>query len=261
MTSSTGLPALTMMMIGRGLASAATKSGMVLAGTKRPSDPCVGDQFVGPRAMAIVDRDAEAFSRGVARQIRAHGGESKDADVSLLSHVSSLAFPDDAVARMKCEIRRMLVDGNRGNAFRSPVRGVKRLSHPLAVTLSVRVYYEDTDFSGCVYHASYLRFLERGRTEWLRGHGFAHRDFAESSGVFFAVRSLQIDYLGPALMDDCLASRPAFPLCAERQSSFGNGSFVATGQLVTAQVLVAAIRDGRPMRIPASLRRLLNSSS
>ena len=78
------------------------------------------------------------------------------------------------------------------------------MSHPPAVTLSVRVYYEDTDFSGCVYHASYLRFLERGRTEWLRGHGFAHRDFAESSGVFFAVRSLQIDYLAPALMDDLL---------------------------------------------------------
>ena len=79
------------------------------------------------------------------------------------------------------------------------------MSHPPAGALSVRVYYEDTDFSGCVYHASYLRFLERGRTEWLRGHGAAHRDFAESSGVFFAVRSLQIDYLAPALMDDMLS--------------------------------------------------------
>jgi acyl-CoA thioester hydrolase len=52
-----------------------------------------------------------------------------------------------------------------------------------ADAFAIRVYYEDTDFSGLVYHASYLRFLERGRTEWLRGHGFSHRDFAQSSGL------------------------------------------------------------------------------
>ena len=75
--------------------------------------------------------------------------------------------------------------------------------HP-ADALWVRVYYEDTDFSGRVYHASYLRFLERGRTEWLRRRGFAHRDLAENSGVVFAVRSLQIEYLAPAMMDDLL---------------------------------------------------------
>ena len=83
--------------------------------------------------------------------------------------------------------------------------GVSGVSHPPSGALSIRVYYEDTDFSGRVYHASYLRFLERGRTEWLREHGFAQRDFAESSGVFFAVRSLQIDYLAPAIMDDMLS--------------------------------------------------------
>ena len=71
-------------------------------------------------------------------------------------------------------------------------------------SLDVRVYYEDTDFSGRVYHASYLRFLERGRTEWLRRRGFEHREIAGSDGVIFAVRSLQIDYLAPALMDDLL---------------------------------------------------------
>src|SRR5271156_6578719 len=92
----------------------------------------------------------------------------------------------------------------RGNAFHPPVAGVMALSHPPAGMLLVRVYYEDTDFSGRVYHASYLRFLERGRTEWLRGHGFAHRDLAENSGVVFAVRSLQIEFLAPAMMDDLL---------------------------------------------------------
>jgi acyl-CoA thioester hydrolase len=70
--------------------------------------------------------------------------------------------------------------------------------------LEVRVYYEDTDFSGRVYHASHLRFLERGRTEWLRRRGLEHRVFKRSSGVVFAVRRLQIDYFAPALMDDLL---------------------------------------------------------
>ena len=142
-----------------------------------------------------------------------------------------------------------------------PIRGVKPLSHPSAGTFSVRVYYEDTDFSGCVYHASYLRFLERGRTEWLRGHGFAHREFAESSGVFFALRSLQIDYLAPAMMDDLLEVETS--AAAVRGASITFRQRVVRGDkaLVTASVLVASIRNDRSARIPADLRRLLQPSA
>ena len=68
--------------------------------------------------------------------------------------------------------------------------------------LAVRVYYEDTDFSGLVYHASYLRFLERGRTEWLRGLGFEQRRLEQADALTFAVHRLEIDYLRPARMDD-----------------------------------------------------------
>ena len=71
--------------------------------------------------------------------------------------------------------------------------------------LTVRVYYEDTDFSGRVYHASYLRFLERGRTEWLRGQGMTHHELAATTGIVFAVRSMQIDFLAPARIDDLLS--------------------------------------------------------
>src|SRR6202021_3458229 len=78
--------------------------------------------------------------------------------------------------------------------------GSTSLPHLPADTLWVRVYYEDTDFSGRVYHASYLRFLERGRTEWLRRRGLGHRDLAESSGVMFVVRSLQIEFSAAAMM-------------------------------------------------------------
>jgi acyl-CoA thioester hydrolase len=133
------------------------------------------------------------------------------------------------------------------------------LSHPPADALLVRVYYEDTDFSGHVYHASYLRFLERGRTEWLRGRGLAHREMAEGSGLVFAVRSLKIDYLAPALMDDLL--RVETGVAAARGASIEFRQLILRGdkELAAAAVRVAAIQEGRPARIPAELRRLLQA--
>jgi len=135
------------------------------------------------------------------------------------------------------------------------------LSHPPADALLVRVYYEDTDFSGRVYHASYLRFLERGRTEWLRGRGFAHRELAETSGVAFAVRSLQIEFLAPALMDDLLRVETSVAKARGASIEFGQRILRGDRELVTATVRAVAIRDGRPARIPASLRRLLQAPS
>jgi len=120
--------------------------------------------------------------------------------------------------------------------------------------LHIRVYYEDTDFSGRVYHASYLRFLERGRTEWLRRRGFGHRRLAESSGVMFAVRSLQVDYLAPATMDDLLEVETSAATVRGASVTFHQRVMRADKELVTAEVLVASIRDGRPARIPADLR-------
>jgi acyl-CoA thioester hydrolase len=134
------------------------------------------------------------------------------------------------------------------------------LSHPPPDTLWVRVYYEDTDFSGRVYHASYLRFLERGRTEWLRRRGFAHRELADTSGVAFAVRSLKIEYLAPALMDDLLTVETSLAKAGGASIEFEQRVLRDDKELVTASALVAAIRDGRPARIPAGLRRLLQVS-
>src|SRR5213080_2421195 len=75
--------------------------------------------------------------------------------------------------------------------------------------MAVRVYYEDTDFSGAVYHASYLRFMERGRTNYLRLLGVGHRALFEQAaneapGFAFVVRAMQIEFLKPARMDDLL---------------------------------------------------------
>jgi acyl-CoA thioester hydrolase len=133
------------------------------------------------------------------------------------------------------------------------------LSQPAPDALIVRVYYEDTDFSGRVYHASYLRFLERGRTEWLRGRGLAHREMAEGSGLVFAVRSLKIDYLAPALMDDLLRVETGLAVMRGASIEFRQRILRGDKELAAAAVRVAAIQDGRSARIPAGLRRLLQA--
>jgi acyl-CoA thioester hydrolase len=71
--------------------------------------------------------------------------------------------------------------------------------------LPVRVYYEDTDAGGVVYHSNYLNFFERARTEMLRDLGFEQDELHEKNGVIFAVRSMQIEYLRPAKFNDLLA--------------------------------------------------------
>lgn len=68
----------------------------------------------------------------------------------------------------------------------------------------VRVYYDDTDAGGIVYHANYLRFCERGRTEALRDIGVPHADMTALHGLFFMVRRIKVDYLAPARLDDSL---------------------------------------------------------
>ena len=135
------------------------------------------------------------------------------------------------------------------------------MPHALADALWVRVYYEDTDFSGRVYHASYLRFLERGRTEWLRRRGFAHRGLAESSGALFVVRSLQIEFLAPAIMDDLLVVETNVADLRGASIDFKQRVLRSDKELVTAEVRVASIRDGRPARISADLRRLFEPPS
>jgi acyl-CoA thioester hydrolase len=124
--------------------------------------------------------------------------------------------------------------------------------------LPVRVYYEDTDFSGFVYHASYLRFMERGRTELLRSlagnQSELHRD---AQGLVFVVRRMAIDFLRPAMMDDELTVRTVTR--ALRGASMTLAQQVRRGDelLVEAEVTVACVRDGRAVRLPDSLRATL----
>jgi acyl-CoA thioester hydrolase len=128
--------------------------------------------------------------------------------------------------------------------------------------LPIRVYYEDTDFSARVYHASYLRFMERGRTELLRAVEVAQSDLhAEMGGLAFVVRKMTIDFRGAAVMDDVLTvvTRPK----EMRGASMTLAQEVRRGEevLVTADVMVAAVRDGRAVRIPDELRSALAVAS
>jgi acyl-CoA thioester hydrolase len=123
----------------------------------------------------------------------------------------------------------------------------------------VRVYYEDTDFTGIVYHANYLRYMERGRTNYLRLIGADHRALFEAAekeapGFAFVVRSMTLDFLRPARMDDVLE------IVTEPQEVLGASvtlrQRVMRGEelLAGASVRVAFISAGRARPIPKPLR-------
>jgi acyl-CoA thioester hydrolase len=78
------------------------------------------------------------------------------------------------------------------------------MSKSKVFSLPVRVYFQDTDAGGVVYHANYLNFMERARTEWLRAHGYSNAGLMKEFGMVFVVRSMKLDYLKPALLDDLL---------------------------------------------------------
>jgi acyl-CoA thioester hydrolase len=117
----------------------------------------------------------------------------------------------------------------------------------------VRVYYEDTDFTGNVYHAAYLKFLERGRTEWLRERGIHHHELARI-GIAFAVRSMDIQFDGAAHIDDLLLVKTAI-LSMSGARLVLRQSIVREEQVLTrADVMVVAIKtSGGPTRLPREI--------
>jgi acyl-CoA thioester hydrolase len=129
----------------------------------------------------------------------------------------------------------------------------------------VRVYWEDTDGAGIVYYASYLRFLERARTEWLRSLGHSQLQLARESGIVFTVVSLAVEYRAPARLDDELEVT-----CEPKPEGAASVSFAqriyraAPGgrrdpPLLEAKVRVACVdaRTLRPQRLPPFLAPVL----
>ena len=123
--------------------------------------------------------------------------------------------------------------------------------------LSVRVYYEDTDMGGIVYHANYLKFIERARSDWVRSLGLDQRALLNDTGMVFVVRRIEADYLAPAYYDDVL------DVVTTVQSVSGvrlvMSQKVQRGEkvLFQANVTVACIAsNGSPARLPAQIRAL-----
>lgn len=126
---------------------------------------------------------------------------------------------------------------------------------------AVRVFYEDTDMGGVVYHANFLRFAERARSDWARGLGIDQGAMREA-GVVFAVRRVEADYLLPARFDDELVVLTV-PESATGARAVLRQEVRRGGQLLfAARVTVAAMgADGRPRRLPEAMRAALRLPS
>jgi acyl-CoA thioester hydrolase len=126
---------------------------------------------------------------------------------------------------------------------------------------AIRVYYEDTDAGGVVYHANYLRYAERARTEALRDAGIPHAELVETFSLMFMVHRAEIDYVRPAMLDDLLV--------VETEPMDVGGATVLLRQTVrgpqgvcaTLRIKLACVRIGgsKPARIPPRWRDALNS--
>lgn len=119
---------------------------------------------------------------------------------------------------------------------------------------TLRVYIEDTDAGGIVYHANYLCYLERARTEWLRSKGFEQKTLSQQQGVQFVVHKLSLEYKMPAYLDDALDLK--LKLIGLRKTGMQlQQTLMRAGQiLLTAQVELACVAsNGRPKAIPTQL--------
>jgi acyl-CoA thioester hydrolase len=126
----------------------------------------------------------------------------------------------------------------------------------------VRVYFENTDAGGVVYHSEYLKFLERARTEWLRHLGYDHQSLVRDHRVLFVVTAMAIDFVRPARLDDSL-------LVSVRLESLGKVRCVFAQEvrrddevLVQARVTVASVtgENMKPVEIPEGLRKKMEAS-
>ena len=129
-----------------------------------------------------------------------------------------------------------------------------------ADVLTLRVYYEDTDLAGIVYYANYLKFIERGRTEYVRARGIDQGRLKAEQGIVFAVRRVEADYLSPARFDDLL--RIETSVVAVKGASVVMDQAVARDgvTLFVAKVTLVCLNgEGRAQRMPEAVRAALSA--
>ena len=131
-----------------------------------------------------------------------------------------------------------------------------------AYSFPVRVYFENTDAGGVVYHAEYLKFLERARTEWLRHLGFDHQGLAREHRVMFVVSALAIDFIKPARLDETITVSVQIESLGKVRCIFVQEIRREEELLVKARVTVACVtgEQFRPAEIPEGVRRKMEAS-
>ena len=123
----------------------------------------------------------------------------------------------------------------------------------------VRVYYEDTDMGGIVYHANYLKFIERARSDWVRDMGIDQRAMKEEDGTVFAVRRIECDYLMAARFDDRLKVHTRVMSVTGARLVLRQEVLRGQEVLFTASVTIVCLSDvGQPVRLPANIRLILH---
>lgn len=120
--------------------------------------------------------------------------------------------------------------------------------------LHLRVYYEDTDLAGIVYYANYLKFIERGRSEWLRELGIDQAQLKSDTGVVFAVRRVIADYLRPAVFDDLLEITTKLAELKPARLVLDQAVLRGDVTLFTAEVTIVCLGPAaRPTRLPSAI--------
>ena len=129
-------------------------------------------------------------------------------------------------------------------------------------TLPIRVYYEDTDAGGIVYHTSYLRFAERGRTEMLRDAGFEHAEILKTQGIAFAVIHMAVDFKSPAKLDDILDVKTDMKEVKGASMTMEQKIYRGTSLLVDIAVKIACIdKNGKAARLPEAVRGIFKDNT
>ncbi|MGJ8586004.1 MAG: tol-pal system-associated acyl-CoA thioesterase [Marinosulfonomonas sp.] len=124
----------------------------------------------------------------------------------------------------------------------------------------VRVYYEDTDLAGIVYYANYLKFIERARTEFVRGLGIDQTELKDQLGLVFAVRRVEADYLRPGKFDDVLTVATTVAEVTGARIVLRQDVLREDALLFSAVVTLVAIgMDGGAKRLPADIRRIFQN--
>lgn len=129
-------------------------------------------------------------------------------------------------------------------------------------SIPVRVYYEDTDLAGIVYYANYLKFIERGRSEFVRALGIDQTRLKAEAGIVFAVRRVEADYLSPARFDDLLAVETRLDEMKGASLVMSQSVLRDGAVLFQARVTLVCLTDaGRPARVPDAVRGALQAVS